>query len=138
MLAASLATPADALLADLRFSAAERAIVSAALDAPALDDTPRAPSELARLLRGRPVEAVALAGARGTGAAAARRWTAELRHIGLRITGDDLRAAGIAEGADLGRRLQVVLERRLDGEVADDREAQLAAALALAPGADSA
>ncbi len=138
VLAASLATPADALLADLRFSAAERAIVSAALDAPALDDTPRAPSELARLLRGRPVEAVALAGARGTGAAAAQRWTAELRHIGLRITGDDLRAAGIAEGADLGRRLEVVLERRLDGEVADDREAQLAAALALAPGADSA
>ena len=140
VLAASLAAPADALLADLQFSAAERAIVSAALAAPPLDDAPRAPSQLARALRGRPVEAVALAGARGgaAGAAAARRWLDELRHARLQITGDDLRAAGIAEGADLGRRLRAVLDRRLDGKVADDREAQLEAALALAPGAGAA
>jgi len=137
VLAASLATPDDALLADLQFSAAERAVVRACLDAPALDDTPRAPSQLARVLRGRPLEAVALAAARGTGEAAARRWTSELRHTGLQISGDDLRAAGIPEGADLGRRLQAVLDLRLDGKVADDREAQLAAALALAPGAGS-
>ena len=136
VLAASLAAPGDALLDDLQFSAAERAIVRACREAPALDDAPRAPSELARLLRGRPVEAVALAGARSRsapGAAAARRWLAELRHIGLHITGDDLRAAGVAEGADLGRRLQAVLDLRLDGAVGADRDAQLAAALALAP-----
>ncbi len=138
LLAATPAAPADAHLADLQFSAAERAIVRAAVDAPQLDDAPRAPSELARLLRGRPVEAVALAGARGTGEQAARRWLAQLRHTGLQITGDDLRAAGIAEGAGLGRRLQAVLDLRLDGKVADDREAQLAAALAPAPGAGTA
>ena len=136
VLAASLAAPDDALLADLQFSAGERAIVRACREAPPLDDAPRRPSELARLLRGRPVEAVALAGARSrscAGADAARRWTQELRPVGLQITGDDLRAAGVAEGADLGRRLRAVLDLRLDGEVGPDRDAQLAAALALAP-----
>jgi tRNA nucleotidyltransferase (CCA-adding enzyme) len=139
VLAAALAAPSDALLADLQFSAAERAIVRAAAEAPALDDAPRAPSELARSLRAQPVEAVALAGARGTaaGAAAARRWLHELRHVRLQITGDDLRAAGIAEGADLGRRLQAVLDRRLDGALPDDRDAQLEAALAIGPGAST-
>jgi tRNA nucleotidyltransferase (CCA-adding enzyme) len=137
VLAASLAVPADPLLDELQFSAAERAIVRACREAPALDDPPRAASELARGLRGLPVEAVALAGARGgaAGAAAARRWTQELRHVALQITGDDLRAAGIAEGADLGRRLQAVLDQRLDGTLDADRDAQLAAALALAPSA---
>ncbi len=140
VLAAALAAPSDARLADLQFSAAERAIVRAAAAAPALDDAPRAPSELARALRGLPVEAVALAGARGgpAGAAAAGRWTDDLRHVGLQITGDDLRAAGVAEGPDLGRRLQTVLDRRLDGTLADDRDAQLADALALAPRAGTA
>jgi tRNA nucleotidyltransferase (CCA-adding enzyme) len=134
VLATALAAPADERLAGLQLSAAERAIVRAARAAPALDDTPRAPSQLARALRGLPVEAVALAGARGTGAAAARRWLDELRHVALQITGDDLRAAGVAEGPDLGRRLHAVLDLHLDGAVAADRDAQLAAALALAPG----
>jgi tRNA nucleotidyltransferase (CCA-adding enzyme) len=137
VLAAALAAPADDLLADLQFGAGERAIVRACAAAPALDGAPRAASELARALRGLPVEAVALAGARGGGEAAARRWTGELRDVVLQITGDDLRAAGIAEGADLGRRLQAVLDLRLDGALGDDREAQLAAALASAPGASS-
>lgn len=144
VLAASLPAPADDRLADLQFSAAERAIVRACCEAPTLGeddddaDAPRAPSELARALRGLPVEAVALAAARGGGEAVARRWIDELRHVGLRITGDDLLAAGIAEGADLGRRLQAVLDQRLDGVLGDDREAQLTAALALAPGAGTA
>lgn len=137
VLAASLAVPADELPADLQFSAAERAIVRACREAPALGDASRSPSELAAVLRGRPVEAVALAAARGGagGAAAARRWLEELRHVGLQITGDDLRAAGIAEGADLGRRLRAVLDLRLDGVLAEGREAELAAALAVPPGA---
>jgi len=140
VLAAGLAAPADRLLADLQFSAAERAIVRAAAESAALGDVPRAPSQLARELRGRPVEAVALSGARGaaSGMAAARHWLAELRHVVLEITGDDLRAAGIAEGADLGRRLQAVLDLRLDGALGADREAQLAAATAIAPGAGTA
>jgi len=139
-LAAALAAPADERLAGLQFSAAERAIVRAAGEAPPLDDASRPPSALARALRGRPIEAIALAGARGgaAGVAAARRWLGELRHVGLQITGDDLRAAGIAEGADLGRRLQAVLELRLDGALAAGRDAELAAALAVAPGANPA
>ena len=135
VLAAALPAPDDARLADLQFSAAERAIVRACHEAPALDDAPRKPSDLARILRGRPIEAVALAGARSgspAGEQAARCWTEELRHVGLQITGDDLRAAGLPEGADLGRRLRAVLDLRLDGELGPDRDAQLAAALALA------
>ncbi len=141
VLAAALATaPAGTRLADLQFTAAERAIVRAAAEAAPLDAAAAAlaPSQLARTLRGRPVEAVALAAARGGEAAVARRWLSELRHVGLQITGDDLRAAGIAEGADLGRRLQAVLDLRLDGVLGDDREAQIAAATAGAPGAGAA
>jgi tRNA nucleotidyltransferase (CCA-adding enzyme) len=115
-------------LADLQFSAAERAIVRAAARAPALEGAAHAPSRLARALRGLPVEAVALAGARGA-AAPARRWLQELRHVGLQITGDDLRRAGVAEGPELGRRLQAALDQRLDGALAEGPEAELRAAL---------
>ena len=147
VLATSLAVPTDPLLADLQFSAAERAIVRACRGAPALDDPPRAASELARALRGLPVEAVAFAGARRSperagechrfDRKAARRWIEELRHVTLQITGDDLRAAGVAEGPELGRRLQAALDLRLDGALADGREAQLAAALAAAVAPDA-
>lgn len=124
---------ADARLADLAFTASERAVVRACVRTPALDDAPRAPSELARALRGLPVEAVALAGARGAGAPA-RRWLEDLRHVGLQITGHDLLAAGLAEGPELGRRLQAVLDLRLDGALPAGREAELEAALAAGPG----
>ena len=138
VLAAALAVPVDdALLARLAFTGAERAIVRAMVHAPVLDDAPQSPSELARLLRGLPVEAVALSGAHGD-ARSARRWLDELRHVRLQITGDDLRAAGVAEGPELGRRLQAALDLRLDGAVADDHEAQLAAALAAAVAPDPA
>lgn len=130
VLAAALAPgwDADAALEGLAFTAPERAIVRSAAQAPALDETPRAPSELARELRGLPVEAVALAGARGA-AEPARRWLDELRHAGLQITGDDLRAAGMPEGPELGRRLRAVLDLRLDGALAPGRDAELRAAL---------
>ena len=49
--------------------------------------------------------------------------------MSLRINGDDLLAAGIPEGPELGRRLESTLRRRLDGELADERGAQLRAAL---------
>jgi tRNA nucleotidyltransferase (CCA-adding enzyme) len=38
--------------------------------------------------------------------------------------------AGVPEGPELGRRLAAVLALRLDGEVGDDPQQQLAAALA--------
>jgi tRNA nucleotidyltransferase (CCA-adding enzyme) len=137
VLAASLASDDDALLADLEFTAAERAVVRACLRAPALEDAQLAPSQLARALRGLPVEAVALAGAGGV-PAPARRWLDELRHVGLQITGDDLLAAGIAAGPELGRRLRAVLEMRLDGALAEGRDAELQAALQTRPGASTA
>ncbi len=134
VLAAALAPGGDgeAALEGLEFTAPERAIVRAAARAPALEDTPRAPSTLARELRGLPPEAVALAGARGA-PQPARRWLDELRHVGLQITGDDLRAAGIPAGPELGRRLQAVLDMRLDGALEPGRDAELRAALGEPP-----
>jgi tRNA nucleotidyltransferase (CCA-adding enzyme) len=126
------ADDADQRLAGLDFTAAERAVLRAAAGAPQLAAAANAakrPSQLARALRGQPVEAVALAGASGA-AEPVRRWLDELRHVALRIDGDDLLAAGVPRGPQIGRLLAATLERRRDGELADDRDAQLAAALA--------
>jgi tRNA nucleotidyltransferase (CCA-adding enzyme) len=75
-----------------------------------------------------PAEAVALAGAHGA-SGPARRWLDELRHVTLQIGGDDLLAAGVPRGPEVGARLAAALDRRLDGELAEGREAELAAAL---------
>jgi tRNA nucleotidyltransferase (CCA-adding enzyme) len=119
---------ASALLSwldDLGFTAAERDLVAAAsraaTAAPLL--AARTNAEVARAARGAPVEAVALAGGEQ-----ARRWLGELRHVRLQITGDDLLAAGIPQGPEVGARLRRALERKLDG-AAPDREAELRAAL---------
>jgi tRNA nucleotidyltransferase (CCA-adding enzyme) len=87
---------------------------------------------VARVLRGVPVEALALAGADGA-AATMDRWLHELRSVRLAISGDDLIAAGIPEGPEVGRRLELTLDRRLDGELEAGREAELSAALQAAP-----
>lgn len=81
------------------------------------------PSEIARAARGAPVEAVALAGGSN-----ARRWLQELRHVQPAITGDDLLAAGVPEGPEIGRRLARALDARID-ERAVGRDAELAVAL---------
>ncbi len=134
MLAAALAEnadDADQRLAGLDFKASERAVLRAAARAPQVAAAALAaqrPSELARALRGLPVEAVALAGASGA-AEPVRRWLGELRHVGLAIDGDDLLAAGVERGPQVGRRLAATLDLRLDGELGDDRDEQLAAAL---------
>ncbi len=72
----------------------------------------RTPAEIARAARGAPLEAVALAGGEN-----ARRWIDELRHVRLEITGDDLLAAGVPQGPEIGERLRRALDRKLDGEV---------------------
>jgi tRNA nucleotidyltransferase (CCA-adding enzyme) len=89
---------------------------------------PGRPSEVVAALRGEPVEAVAVAGARGDAETAARFLT-QWRHIALEIDGHDLIAAGVPESPQLGARLAAVLALRLDGELAPGREAELAAAL---------
>jgi tRNA nucleotidyltransferase (CCA-adding enzyme) len=60
---------------------------------------------------------------------AARRWLMQTRHVRLEITGDDLLAAGIPAGPEIGRRLEAVLDLRLDGQIPADAQAQLAVAL---------
>ena len=136
-----------ALLDRWDFPAGDRDRVAAAATAvPRLiEELPGAerPSALRSAALGVPVEGVALAGALegGTSAGveneggepsvrlAARRWLTEIRHVRLRITGDDLLAAGIPEGPEIGRRLERVLKLRLDGELAGGRDAELTASL---------
>jgi tRNA nucleotidyltransferase (CCA-adding enzyme) len=130
ILAASCAgMDARALLAwldHMGFTAPDRDLVAAAsrfvVGAPLRAAT--TPSEIARAARGAPIEAVALAGGEN-----ARRWIDELRHVQLHITGDDLLAAGVPQGPEIGERLRRALERVLDGEIPPERDAELAAAL---------
>jgi tRNA nucleotidyltransferase (CCA-adding enzyme) len=134
-LAASSAGPADrvrAWLDEWGIPARERdVVVAAASEAEGLATqlvAAERPSAVARAARGRPVEEVALAGAMGA-ATPARSWLGELRHVRLEISGDDLLAAGVPQGPEIGQRLDRALAARLDGE-AVGREAELAVALA--------
>ncbi len=133
----------SALLDGLEFTAAERqAVLRTVLRAPALVEELRDanhPSQVYAAAAAATVEAVALAGAlaavpggeRSAGRAleSAREWLQCWRQVRLQITGDDLLAAGIPAGPEIGRRLEIALRRRLDGELADGREAELRAAL---------
>ena len=131
------------LLDALEFGSGERQrALSAASDAAglltSLDGAER-PSELMGVLSDAPVEAIVLAVALGElqsrtrATAAARRWLHELRHVRLKIGGDDLLAAGVPAGPEIGRRLDAALAMRLDGELDDTPKAQLHAALEGSP-----
>lgn len=119
-------------LDDLAIAARERdRLIAAATGAQALAerlDQAARPSEIAAAARRLTPEHVALAGALGP-AEAARAWLTELRDVHLEISGDDLLAAGVPAGPEMGRRLDRALAAKLDGE-APDREAELAVALA--------
>lgn len=112
-------------LAGLGFPAADRDLVLASsrwvTGAPLR--AAEGPVEVARAARGAPVEAVALAG--GPNAA---RWIDELRHVRLEIDGDDLLAAGLEPGPQVGEALQRALEAKLEGR-ASGRQQEIAAAL---------
>jgi len=123
-----------ALLDRLEFSASDRDRIAAAATAvPRLvDELPAAerPSQLRAAVAGVPPEGVALAGGVSESATEpARRWLTDLSDVHLAITGDDLLAAGVPEGPEIGRRLDVALRMRLDGELTGGREAELRAAL---------
>jgi len=131
VLLAACARPMDlptllAWLDGLAFVAADRDVIAAGsrelLAAPLRAAGTNA--EIGRAARGVPLELVALAGGEQ-----ARRWIDELRHIRLDITGDDLLAAGVKEGPELGLRLAAALDAKLDGRV-NGREDELAVALA--------
>jgi tRNA nucleotidyltransferase (CCA-adding enzyme) len=110
------------------FDGREAAILRACAEVAPLHADAR-PSEVVAALRGLPVEAVAVAGARGDGDTALR-YLDDWRHVALAIDGGDLLAAGVPQGPEVGRRLAATLAARLDGTLGDDRDAQLAFALA--------
>ena len=127
------------LLDRLEFTAGQRERASrSALLAPALAlelALVRSPSAVRDAVASAPPETVALAGALGAEQGqphvweAAGSWLATWRHVRLSITGEDLLAAGVPAGPEVGLRLASALRGRLDGEVADGREAELRAAL---------
>jgi tRNA nucleotidyltransferase (CCA-adding enzyme) len=131
--------PLLALLGELEFLAADRdRAIGAAILAPALVERLEGlerPSQIREAVHRATLEAVALAGALGEAhgrwgvADAARRWLAELRQVRLQISGDDLLAAGIPTGPEIGQRLEAALDLRLDGKLEDSPDAQLRAAL---------
>jgi len=134
-LSLSRADPAAELrgwLDRLEFPASDRErVLGAALATPRLCaelSEARRPSELRAIVAGAPLEAVALAGALGA-CEPARQWLSQLRHVRLTLRGEDLLAAGIPRGPEIGRRLAATLDLRLDGTVAPGRDAELAAAL---------
>lgn len=95
---------------------------------------PKRPSEGVEIAKGRdPVELVL---ARAMGAAWLDRYVAEWRDVALEIDGGDLIAAGLEQGPALGRGLEAALRMRLDGELGEGREAELAAALEAARSGD--
>jgi tRNA nucleotidyltransferase (CCA-adding enzyme) len=95
---------------------------------------PAQPSEAVEIARGcDPVELVL---ARALGAEWLDRYLAEWRDVTLEIDGGDLIAAGLAPGPALGRGLEAALRMKLDGELAEGREAELAAALEAARSGD--
>lgn len=128
------------LLDGLQFAAGERErVIDTAVHAQSLPrqlERAAKPSELRRALWAQTLEAIALGGAMaergastGKGVEAARAWLVSLRHVRLAITGEDLLAAGVPAGPEIGRRLAIALARKLDGELADGRHAELDAAM---------
>ena len=112
-------------LEELAFSAPDRDLVLAAsrwvTGEPLRSAKGRA--GVARAARGAPVEAVALAGGEN-----AALWLNELRNVRLEIDGDDLIAAGVAPGPEVGEALDRALDAKLEGRCCG-REEELAAAL---------
>jgi tRNA nucleotidyltransferase (CCA-adding enzyme) len=112
------------------------AIVDPQIEAAALrlaSARPETPSEGIELVRGRaPLELVA---GRAAGAAWLDDWAMLWRHAELEIDGQDLIAAGVAEGPAVGRGLAAAMKAKLNG-LASSREDQLRIALAAARAAD--
>jgi tRNA nucleotidyltransferase (CCA-adding enzyme) len=109
----------------------DRAILAAALgrwgsaEALAAAD-PERPSDAVRLARAAdPIELVL---ARALGAQWLDRYLSEWRAVALEIDGEDLIAAGVPQGPQIGRGLGEALRRKLDGELSG-RDEELAVAL---------
>jgi tRNA nucleotidyltransferase (CCA-adding enzyme) len=94
---------------------------------------PKRPSEAVALAA--PRDSVELLLARALGAEWLDRYLTEWRSISLEVDGTDLIAAGVPQGAAIGRGLQEALRRKLDGEISG-RDQELAVALEVARGDD--
>jgi tRNA nucleotidyltransferase (CCA-adding enzyme) len=90
---------------------------------------PERPSDGVALTRGHSSDELILA--RALGAEWLDRYLLEWRQVALEIDGEDLIAAGVAQGPALGRGLAEALRLKLDGEISG-REAELETALAAA------
>lgn len=111
-------------------------VLAAARQAPGLVGPLRnelPPSAVHALLRCEPPETLSLALALGAPAGPVLRFIADLRSVHLEITGADLIAAGVPRSEAIGRALDEVLRRKLDGELSG-RDEELAAALEVARG----
>ncbi|MFZ1153526.1 MAG: hypothetical protein WAN93_01335 [Solirubrobacteraceae bacterium] len=94
--------------------------------------------DLLELTIGTPVESLALAGAvremeDGPGSYGRRvveEWLSQQRHISLEVTGDDLIAAGVPEGPEVGVRLEESYRLLLEERIEPGRDTELRAALA--------
>lgn len=131
---AALATDDPNLVAYLERSE-ERALIDAALGLRRDAGFGRRPgpleanapgSQIALRFDGLPLAAIAAA----PDVDAARRWLDDLRHRRLAISGESLLAAGVQQGAAVGRGLAAARAAVLDGRAAtDDAAAQLAVAI---------
>lgn len=89
-------------------------------------------SEAFELARGE--DEVTLAMARALGATWIDTYVSEWRRVELTIDGDDLLAAGVPEGPEIGRGLRAARHARIEGAISAGREAELKVALAAARG----
>jgi tRNA nucleotidyltransferase (CCA-adding enzyme) len=94
-------------------------------------------AELLELTDGAPVESLALAaalrdmedGPNSYGRIVIEEWIREQRHVTLQVTGDDLIAAGVPEGPEVGLRLEESYKLLLEERIAPGRDTELRAAL---------
>ena len=93
--------------------------------------TPERPSQAVRLAEA--WDPAQLLVARALGAEWLDRYAADWRHVKLEITGEDLLAADVPEGPELGRGLEAALSGKLDDEISG-RDQELRIALAAARG----
>lgn len=114
----------------LAFTATDRDAIAEAARAPDLarrlaDVHTR--SEIARTVGTSRIETVALASSQGS-PSQSLTWLRDLRHLSLKITGQDLIENGVREGPAIGRALANAKDALMDG-TASDRESQLRVAL---------
>jgi hypothetical protein len=112
------------------------AAVSAAFVTEAVVDADTT-AELLELTDGAPVESLALAaalrdmedGPHSYGRGVIEEWLRDRRHVALEVTGDDLIAAGVPEGPEVGLRLEESYKLLVEERIPPGRETELRAAL---------